>query len=228
MAEQVELLNAETHRHLRMQPGVADPHPHFVMIVLSEFPIAAASCPIFFAKDSETGEFYAAALFGFQPGELLVEATPQDGPAFRPLELQRQGFFAADENIAVDPDHPRFGSGATIALFDDDGTPSNALRKVQQTIGELMRGVEETRDFIQTLLGLRLIEPIDISLRFDNGEHLSLAGLYTVSRDNLGELADADVVRLFRSGFLQAALCASGSLSQIPVLARRRNARLTA
>lgn len=224
----MELLNAETHRHLRMQAGVADPHPHFVMIVLSEFLIAAASCPIFFAKDSDTGEFYAAALFGFGPGELLVEATPQEGPAFRPLELQRQGFFAADENIAIDPDHPRFRADATIALFEDDGTPSNALRKVQHTIGELMRGVEATRDFIQALLGLRLIEPIDISLRFDNGEHLSLAGLYTVSRDNLAELADADVVSLFRSGFLEAALCASASLNHVPLLARRRNARLTA
>jgi hypothetical protein len=228
VGEQLELLSAEAHRHLSMHPGVAGKHPHFVMIVLSEFMAAAASCPIFFAKNSETGEFYAAALFGFKPGEMLVETTPQDGPAFRPLDLQRQGFFTSDVNIAIDPEHPRFGSGATIALFDDEGTPSNALRKVQHVIGELVRGMEETRNFIQAMLRLQLIEPIDIALRFDDGENLSLDGLYTVSRDNLGELADADVVSLFRSGYLQAALHVSGSLSQVPVLARRRNARLTA
>ncbi|GAA0329837.1 SapC family protein [Sphingomonas oligophenolica] len=228
MTEQLELLNVESHGNLRMRIDTGAPHPHFVMVVLSEFPAAASSCPIFFAKDSATGDFYAAALFGFQPGEVLVESAAAGRACFQPLDLQRQGFFASEQNIAIDPAHPRFGAGATVALFEEDGTPSNALRKVQRIIGQLAGGVEATQSFIRELLRLKLIEPIDISLQFDDGERLSLDGLYTVSRDNLNDLDDSDILALFRSGYLQAALCMTFSLNQIAILAQRRNERLTA
>ncbi len=75
---------------------------------------------------------------------------------------------------------------------------------------------------------LKLVEPIDISLEFDDGQRLSLDGLYTISRDNLNELTDSDTIALFRCGYLQAAITMSISLNQINVLARRRNNRLTA
>ncbi|HEX5184257.1 MAG TPA: SapC family protein [Allosphingosinicella sp.] len=228
MAEQLELLNSDAHGQLRMRVDPGEPHPHFAMIVLSEFSAASGTCPIFLAKDPTTGEFYAAALFGFEPGELLVEGAAEGKAPFQPLDLQRRGFFAADENIAIDIAHPRFDSRATLALFEEDGTPSNALRRIQKVIGELAGGIEATRAFVRELLRLKLVEPIDISLRFDDGTQLSLDGLYTVSRDALNGLSDDDVVALFRSGSLQAALCMSLSLNQIPMLARRRNERLTA
>jgi len=182
--------------------------------------------PVLF--QSERGEFYAAALFGFQPGELLVEGADEENAAFTPLEVQRQGFFVSGENIAIDRDHPRFGQGATIPLFEDDGMPSSALRKIQRLLGQLHGGIDATRAFIGELLRLKLIEPIDISMTFDDGQSLTLDGLYTVSRDSLNELHDSDIISLFRSGYLQAALCAIQSLNQVAVLARRRNERLTA
>ena len=228
MAERLEILNIEAHRELCVRRDAGRRHAHFVMIVLQEFAAAASSCPIFFAKDPETGEFYAAALFGFQPGELLVEGADEENAAFTPLEVQRQGFFVSGENIAIDRDHPRFGEGATIPLFEDDGMPSSALRKIQRLLGQLHGGIDATRAFIGELLRLKLIEPIDISMTFDDGQSLTLDGLYTVSRDSLNELHDSDIISLFRSGYLQAALCAIQSLNQVAVLARRRNERLTA
>ena len=228
MEQQLEILNDAAHRELRMRPDPGLPHPNFVMIVIGEFASAASVCPIFLAKDAATGGFYAAALFGFQSGELLVEQNEAGRPVFQPLELQRQGFYASGQNIALDPAHPRFGPGATIALFDEDGTPSNALRKMQRTIGLLAGGVEETNNFMKEILRLGLVEPVDISLEFDDGQRLSLDGLYTISRDNLNELQDSDTIALFRRGYLQAAITMSISLNQIDVLARRRNNRLTA
>jgi hypothetical protein len=228
VTEQLETLNTEAHRHLRIRSDAGESHPHFVPIVLNEFAAAASSCPILFAKDAGTGEFYAAALFGFEPGELLVEGAAQGNAAFLPLDLQRRGFFTAGADIAIDRNHPRFGDGATIALFAQDGTPTEALRKIQRALGQLAEGSEATRAFLRELLRLRLIEPVDITLRFDDGRKLSLQGLYTVSRDRLGELEDGDVLALFRSGYLQSALCVSFSLSQVAVLARRRNQRLAA
>lgn len=227
MVAQYELLNAETHRGLQMRAETGG-HPPFVMVTINEFPAAAAVCPIFFSKDSETGEFYAGALFGFEEGELLVEDAGKRDAVFRPLELQRQGFLISDENIAVDLAHPRLGDGATIPLFEEDGSPTEAMRRVQWALGQLKGGVDATRDFIRELLALKLIEPIDISLAFDDGQKIQLDGLYTVSRDALNDLDDAKLIELFRKGYLQAALSMTFSLNQVAVLARRRNARLSA
>ncbi|HWI86727.1 MAG TPA: SapC family protein [Sphingomonas sp.] len=226
MQGQLEILNSETHRALHMHAD-PDEHPHFVMITMGEFPAAAAVCPIFFSKDSTTGQFYAAAMFGFEPGELLVEGADKGKAVFRPLDLLRQGFFVADENIAIDPDHPRFGHGASIALFEEDGRPSAAMRHLQSAIGQLKTGADATRELIRELLELKIIEPVDISLSFDDGQKLQFDGLYTVSHDALAELDDAQVLALFRKDYLQAAYCVAFSLNQVGVLARRRNERLT-
>jgi hypothetical protein len=228
MPERLELLNAEAHKGLRMHPHPQGAHPHFVSLVIKEFQAAAITCPIFLAKDASTGQFYAAALFGFEPGEILADCPAGAVPGFRPLELLRQGFFASDENIAIDVAHPRFGTGATRPLFEPDGAPSNMLRQIQRVIGELAAGIDQTRLFIDEMLRLKLIEPIDVSFSFDDGERLSLNGLYTVSRDALNGLDDRDVVGLYRAGHLQAALCMSVSLGQVALFAERRNARLTA
>ena len=227
MVAQYELLNTVAHNGLRMR-GDIGAHPPFVMVTINEFPAAATVCPLFFSKDSETGEFYAGALFGFMEGELLVEDADKRDAVFRPLELQRQGFLISDENIAIDPAHPRFDEGASIPLFEQDGAPSEAMRRVQWALGQLKAGMDATRDFIRELLALKLIEPIDISLAFDDGQKLQLDGLYTVSRDAMNDLDDAKLVELFRKGYLQAALSMTFSLNQVAVLARRRNARLAA
>jgi hypothetical protein len=228
VAERLELLNDEAHKALRMHAYSTVAHPHFVIVVIKEFAAAAVTCPIFLAKDAGTGEFYAAALFGFEPGEMLADCPSGAAPGFRPLELQRQGFFASEQNIAIDVGHPRFGVGATHPLFEEDGAPSNMLRQIQRVIGELATGIETTRRFFGELLRLELVEPIDISLSFDDGKRVSLNGLYTVSRDALNSLDDRDVVALFRAGYLQAALAMSVSLGHVGLFAERRNARLTA
>ncbi|WCM25131.1 SapC family protein [Sphingomonas sp. QA11] len=228
MAQELEILNNETHRNLRMRPDPSGPSPHFVTITTEEFHIAAITCPIFFAKDSGTGEFYAAALFGFQPGELLVDQDRSGKPVFQPLDFRRQGFFIADDGIAIDSAHARFDLVATDPLFEEDGNPSEALRRIQRVVGQLATGMQATRAFIAELLRLNLIEPIDISLKFDDGEELTLNGLYTISRDNLRDIHDNDTIALFRSGYLQAAWTMSLSVNQVATLARRRNERLAA
>jgi len=217
----LEPLNLDRHRQVRVRAPVPDARP-FVQIVASEFAAASAVCPILFSKFPETGQFYAGAMFGFRPGEPLLAA--EDG--FVPLDVERQGFFVSGEDIAVDLEHSRISETAGEPLFDGDGQPTEQLRRIQHALGQLVMGTESTDALIRTLLDLRLIEPIDISLRFDDGETLRLDGLYTVSRDRLHELDDADALKLFRNGHLQLAHTMIGSLQQIRLMAARRNRRL--
>jgi hypothetical protein len=221
----LEILNSEQHRSLRLRPA-ARSTPHFVPIVASEFAAAATCCPILFAKSPETGAFYAGAMFGFKPGENLLAEDPGASRAFRPLDIERQAFFTSGENIAIDLEHPRICEGEGEPLFDEEGEPTDALRRIQRALGLLVVGNDATDSFIRMLVDLRLVEPIDISLRFDDDEKLHLEGLYTVSLDSLAELDDSTALSLFRKGYLQLAYTIAGSLRQIPVLANRRNDRL--
>lgn len=225
MAEQLEILNSEVHRNLAMHP-FAGAHPHMVQISLPEVEAAASCCPVLLAKSPETGRFAIVALFGFAPDEVLVEGAGTGNAAFLPLDLQRQGFFASDDNIAVDLAHPRFAPGGTIPLFDAMGGPTDEMRLVQRAIGTLMGNAARTEKFIADIVEALLVEPVDISLKFDDGQTVALNGLYTVSGDALADLDDTRIIRLYRDGSLSAALAIRASLRQIGQLARRRNERL--
>jgi hypothetical protein len=220
----LELLKFKTHQHLRLRPAT-DAAAHFVRIVAREFTAAAASCPILFTKDAETGQFYAGAVFGFKPGESFLKETIERG-GFIPLNLQRDGFFISGEYVAIDRSNPRFSDTDGELLFDEAQQPGEGLRRVQQALGHLQAGVEPTNAFIREMADLKLIEPIDISLSFDDGERLTLQGLYTVSLDALCRIDDGAAVRLFRAGHLQLAHTMSISLQQISQLAHLRNRRL--
>lgn len=220
----LEILNSEQHRRLRVRPN--EPWPHFVPIVTSEFAAAATCCPIMLAKDPENGRFYAAAMFGFKPGENLLSDDGAARAAFRPLDVERQGFFTSGENIAIDLEHARISETEGDPLFDEAGEPTDALRRIQRALGLLVAGAEATQTFIKTMVDRRLVEPIDISLKFDDGESLRLDGLYTVSLDSIAAIDDESALSLFRNGYLQLAYCMAGSLRQIPVLASRHNDRL--
>jgi hypothetical protein len=127
------------------------------------------------AKSPETGRSALVALFGFQPGEVLVEGAEAGNAAFLPLDLQRQGFFTADDNIAIDLAHPRFAPAARCRCSTRWG-PSDEMRLVQRAIGHLMGTAAPTEQFIAMLVEERLIEPVDISLSFDDGQTIALNG----------------------------------------------------
>lgn len=225
MAENLEALNSVAHRDVRMN-AMAGGHPHFVQIALIEAERAAACCPLFFAKSPETGQFGLGALFGLAEGEVQVEGANAGNAVFLPSDVIRQGFFADGSDIVIDRNHPRFAPGGTIALFDADGSPTDEMRLIQRALGVMVQQIPPTQAFIDEMLRLRVIEPVDITLNFDDGNRLSLDGLYTISGDALNALNDEDIVRLFRNGWLHAALTIRGSLQQVAVLARRRNERL--
>jgi hypothetical protein len=229
MAMNLELLNAQHHAGLRLS-DLPSGGPHFVQVVASEFVAAAAVCPIFLTKNAETGRFYAGAMFGFEPGENLLRHGGAGRPLFTPLDLERTGFFITSDDgaVAIDPAHPRFTAPQGAPLFEGDGQPSPALRRIQHVLAQLNVGVPETDAFIQALIEARLVEPVDVDLSFDDGRTLNLTGLYTVSLDALSELDDAAVLGLFRRGYLQLIYAMNGSLKQVSSLAKLRNDKIAA
>ncbi|WP_312489507.1 SapC family protein [Sphingomonas sp.] len=222
----MELLDSARHADLRVST-TPDRTRHFVQLVAEEFPAASLTYPILFTRHPDTGDLYPGALMGLVPDENLCLGPDRELAGYRAADLERQGFYVSGENIAIDPDHPALRQPEGERVFDGDGAPTPMLQRVQAALRRLHKGLPETERFVATLLHHKLVEPIDLSFRFDNGESLQLDALYTISLDALHALPDDVALALFRSGDLQLIYAQTNSVRHIPSLARRRNDRLS-
>ncbi len=225
----VVLLDNQSHRKLRVHALPAahyGDNQRFVAVVVNEFHALAMHYPILFSKDANTGQFYCGAMLGFDAEENLFLDEHRTLRSYRPLNLQRGPFLTAGSDLAIDLDHPRVAPSGDQALFTEAGEPSKYLQSVMGLMRELRPGLERTRIFIDTLLSLKLIEPMTISARFDDGVDREFTGLYTINRDQLKQLADAPVLDLFRRGYLQLIYLMLASLDQVSALAQRKNRSL--
>jgi hypothetical protein len=227
----IVVLNSLVHRTVRVQAQAAakfGDNQRFVQAVVTEFSLLVTHYPILFSKDSDTGEFFCGAMLGIDEGENLFLKEGKGHEGYRPLNMQRAPFFVSGDEMAIDLDHPRVGADAGQALFNDRGEPTPYLESVKVAFQELKPGIEMTKRFIETLLRLNLLEPVDIILGFDDGTKRNLVDLYTVNQDLLRQLPDASVIELFRRGYLQLIYLLIASLKQIPVLAKKKNDRFLA
>jgi len=222
----IVLLDSQSHRKLRVHAQAAahyGDNQRFVGVVVGEFHALAMHYPILLSKDADTGQFYCGAMLGFDAGENLFLDEHRTLKVYRPLNLQRGPFLTSGSDLAIDLDHPRVAPSGDQELFTEAGEPSNYLQSIMGLMRDLRPGLERTRVFIDTLLGLKLIEPMTISARFDDGMQREFTGLYTVNRNQLQDLADAAVLDLFRRGYLQLIYLMLASLDHVPALAQRKN-----
>ena len=219
----IVILSSQAHRdlHLARRAPAHDAH-RFVPVVASEFSRLAVQCPIFLSKDSETGAFYFGAMLGFDEGENLLAAEWDTLGGYRPLNLRRRPFFISGDQLAVDLDDPALGPSGD-PLFEADGAPAERLLAVRDVFGELRAGLDPTRAFVEDLVRLRLVTPIELDLAFDDGVQLQLEDLYTIDQGALRELPDATVLEWFRNGRLFLVHLLIASVRQVSALANRRN-----
>jgi len=225
----IVILNSQDHRSLRVQGEAASAlgdNKRFVQIAVTEFSHLIVQCPILLSKDADTGAFYCGAMLGFDEGENLFLREGKGHDGYRPLNLQRMPFYAAGDVLAIDLDHPRVSSERGERLFADSGEPTRYLQAISASFRELKPGLEMTKVFIATLLKLKLVEPIDINVSFDDGSKRNIVGLYTIDQGALEALPDDTVINLFRRGYLRLIDALIASLKQVPVLAQKKNARL--
>lgn len=226
---QIVTLNSEAHRGLRVDGRASDAYgdgQRFVRVIVGEFAHLVIHYPILLSKDAATGQLHCGVMLGYDPGENLFLEEWRDRRLYRPLLLQRAPFCSHGRALAIDLDHPRVGVEAGEALFRDDGRPTEYLRSIMQAFRYLHPGMRATQAFITRLLELKLIEPIDLEVEFDDGSKRDGVGLYTIDQGALAALGDMTVVELHRRGYLRLIDFMIASRGQLPVLTARKNARL--
>ena len=231
-------LNKDTHGNLKVITQRAAQYGDDIMYAMTfalEFRDIQSCYPIFFYKDSETGEFHSAALFGFDHGQNLFLSDSGWDATYLPLLVRRQqfliGFQPAPELgegktkpvASIDMDNPRVSQTEGQAVFSD-GEPTDYLKHMMGSLEYIHRGFEHDKGFIAALLEHELLESftLEISLK-DDAKH-QLQGFYTISEEKLYKLDGETLAKFNSQGYLQAIYMAVASHSRVRSLVDKRNA----
>jgi hypothetical protein len=94
--QKLESVNSEIHQNIKVTlEGELENNAnvHMSHIVLMEFIEIAQYYPIFFSKDSDTGQFQPLALFGLSVDENIYQGSGLWKKCYLPLKIQSQPFY---------------------------------------------------------------------------------------------------------------------------------------
>ena len=157
------------------------------------------------------------ALLGARRGEnAYVRPSGHWAARYVPAHVRRYPFVLAEHApdgaqpspstrriVMVDADAPHlvFDEGG-VALFEADGSPSAALKRVQQGLVLLERDSERTLELVRQIEHANLLVQRVLQVAQRAGEPLGLRGLRVVDEARLAALSPADLHALQQSGAL--------------------------
>jgi hypothetical protein len=229
-------LDRSTHQDLRVDEERAFAACKAVpmcAVVLSEIPRLVIEYPLVFTRNGETGQYICVALFGVDPGHNLFWRDGRWNSFTVPLNVGRQPFFvgitespAGGERpkglvTCIDLDNPGVQTSAGEALFDAAGAESPYLRHKMMLLNELIDGEPTTLAFIEKLVTLELIQPIQLELQTIGAPVRKISGLYSIDERKVRALDAKTFTDLHAAGYLHAIYAMMSSLGHLQILARR-------
>jgi hypothetical protein len=223
-------LNSAAHRHLRVdqqQVLAQAAQLNMVPVVLGEFLKLCVQYPIVLTKNGQTGQFTCVALFGFDDAENLFWKQDRWDALYVPLQVSRQPFFLAPDNmVCVDSMHPSVRRAQGQAVFDEHGAETPYLHQAKQMLAALLDGEQLTNSFVRKLLALELIRPMRLEIEFANHQKQRVEGLYTIDEARLKALAAERIGELHSLDYLGPIYTMLASLGHIYSLVQRKNERM--
>ncbi|HEY8877066.1 MAG TPA: SapC family protein [Roseateles sp.] len=198
-------------------------------VTVDEFRKLQAHYPIVFQPDDKGG-FAPAVLFGLQEGENLFLNEQGWDADYLPLSVQRLPFsigVADDElRMMVDMDSKRISHGAEgEAVFLPQGGTTDFIENVNAVLRTLHEGLQNTTEFIQTLMKHELLESFVLDVERPDGSHGQLVGFFIIHEERLAALDAATVGLLHQADYLQPIYMAIASLSNFRTLIKRHLSR---
>ncbi len=237
------LLNSVDHKDLKIITERSEKFGDnlwYTVTFPAEFRSVQAHYPIFFQKDSNTGQFYSVAMFGFQHKENLFLQDGKWQAAYIPLTVRRQPFLIGQQTVQedgveqvqrvihLDPNHPRINEAEGEPLFFPYGGNTPYLDDVGEMLETIHHGLIDSKNFIETLIKLELLESFTLDIELDNGEKHQMIGFYTINEQTLATLPAETLTELHQQGYLSAIYMTLASQSNIRQLLNFKNAQTSA
>ncbi|TNE62334.1 MAG: multidrug transporter [Alphaproteobacteria bacterium] len=222
MSNQIAALHPEKHGHIKVVDGVDMSRVHdqqILPLVAHEFAAAACAMPVIFIKNSENGQFQAAGLLGFKPGENLYVQDGKWTGAYMPRILEQQpfGLVPSPHNpeqlmLAIDESNTRVQADGH-ALYEG-GKETEYLAKRRQSIIDYFEQSRVTSAFAQLLSDLDVLSARTLSVDV-GGDKVNLNGLYFIDEAKVNALPDDKYLDLRKRGFIGVIYAHLVSLNQV-------------
>ncbi|MFT5923400.1 MAG: hypothetical protein ACI9LE_000380 [Paraglaciecola sp.] len=235
------LLNSVDHKDLKIVTERSQKYGDNMWYSLTfpaEFKSVQAYYPIFFNKDSNTGQFISVAIFGFQDQENLFLANNRWDAPYIPLSVARQPFLIGVQKINedgedkeqrvlhIDMDHPKVTHEHGEALFLEYGGNTPYLDTAADMLEAIHHGIVDSKIFIDLLIEHELLESFTLELELNDKSKHQMAGFYTINEEKLSALDSETLATFHAKGYLQAIYMAIASQSNIRGLLNRKNFQL--
>jgi len=203
-------LNKEAHADMTVSPSPTGyrfaASTRAIMIAAVEFFDAGRQFPIIFSASAD-GAIFPVALLGLEENEnLFVDSEGTWIAQYIPAYLRRYPFITTDgaegqTTVCFDQSFDGFNLEGGLPLFED-GEPTEKTREIQAFLQDYLVQIRQTREFGAMLLKEGLLKQIDAQANMESGKSYALNGMLVVDEQKLTQLADADLVKLFRNGSL--------------------------
>lgn len=237
------LLDAQLHRRhkLKSVPDMSmTRNMHAAFLAATEFPQAATELPIIFINTGERTEsgkpmVSPVALLGLSPNEnLRVGDDGKWSGRYVPAFIRRFPFLTAgvkgseQPGVFVDAAWPGFNEEEGDALFDEQGQPTEVLKKVLEFLQRFDEEQYRTRLFCERVVELDLLKEMQADATLPDGHSVKVEGFLVVDEDKLHGLPDKAVLELHRNGMLALLQWHLISMGNIRDLVERKAARVAA
>lgn len=194
--------------------------------------------PIFFRKDTQTGEFQSVVLLGFEKNENLFLNNQRWSANYIPALIARGPFLIGFQErttgadiskepvIHVDLDNPRVSRSEGEPVFLPHGGNSPYIERIAVILNGIREGLEISKHMFAAFTAMNLIDPVNIEIKLNDETGYQLEGLYTISRERLAALDAESLYKLNTSGFLEGAFLAAASLGNLHRLIALKRQRL--
>lgn len=208
-------LDRNRHRLLRLKRNVDDlsrlAELNSFFVAAGEFAEACREYPVVWipadVDASGARQVAPVAVFGVTPNQNLCIDASGWRTRYVPVLLRMYPFAlarAGDSEVVLcyDASWPGFTLTEGESLFEADGTPTAFTAEMQTQLQNIEAEVERTRLIGEKLLQKNLLQEMRFDATLPDGQKMTVDGFLTVDDKRFGELSDADVLELHRSGIL--------------------------
>jgi hypothetical protein len=192
------------------------------LISADEIVSSSSSYPLFFTKNSHSGNFSAIALLGLQQDNVFFNGQLSSDIAYLPKSLSILPF-----GLGSDPDNENqmtscinlqsklISRDGQTSLLNDDGADSERLTQVKQNLSAIFDAHVSTDHFITELLEHNLLMELELNVNCDNGEKQTIKGLYSINEQRLSQLTAEQKLLFIDRGYYPPIMAMLASLVQV-------------
>ncbi len=205
-------LTLEDHGDLKIDPRCAinvAKNQHIITLRVTEVSYAANQFPVFFSRTDKDANWMISAINSFEIDTNLFVKDDEWTASYAPIGMQTYPFFLMrkDEKenefcIGIDEKNPAFSRTEGDPLFLEDNKASLLLTRATKLLEQELQNEVQTVKFGQYMDERKLIKPVDLSVKYQDGRVNTLKGLNRIDETVFNELSDEEFLEMRKLGFL--------------------------